>query len=153
MFHVEKAYWNWKISYNKPLDKVREGCAFGESRMAFVTWFSCGLYSTCNEGCIFDGLKMDMISFAEELLNSDSWDEQLTGAQILHKFATNDWFTGYTLWKIGTSTWEVNWDSELENPSGRGKPKVSSINCLETRRQEAECCQSEFQRSEVQSSQ
>ncbi|KAK1291354.1 hypothetical protein QJS10_CPB17g01931 [Acorus calamus] len=44
-----------------------------------------------------------LVSFAQELLSSDSRDEQLIGARILRQFATDERFSDETLRKIGTS--------------------------------------------------
>ncbi|KAK3417676.1 hypothetical protein EUGRSUZ_H03623 [Eucalyptus grandis] len=52
---------------------------------------------------IFDGLGMDMVTFAMDLLCSNSLDEQLIGARILHQFSTKERFSDDTLQKIGTT--------------------------------------------------
>lgn len=133
MFSVEKAYWNWKIGYQKLLDKVCEECALGQSGMTSITRFFYDSYSRCIEGSIFDGLKMDLISFAEELLDSDSRDEQLIGARILHKFVMNDQFSSHTLRKIGTSTPVIerlieilNWKNTMEEDIRRSTAYIVS---------------------------
>lgn len=61
-------------------------------------------YSKCVRGSIFDGLKMDMVSFAMELLGSNSFDEQLMGNRILQKFAMSEQFSDDTLQKIGITS-------------------------------------------------
>ncbi|XP_020273442.1 uncharacterized protein LOC109848388 isoform X1 [Asparagus officinalis] len=133
MFLVEKAYWNWEISYKMLLDKVCQECALGPSGMTSITRFFYDSYSRCIEGSIFDGLRMDLVSFAEELLDSEYRDEQLIGARILHKFVTNDQFSSYTLRKIGTSTEVIerlieilNWKNPLEEEIRRSATEIVS---------------------------
>ncbi|EFH46583.1 hypothetical protein ARALYDRAFT_915454 [Arabidopsis lyrata subsp. lyrata] len=60
-------------------------------------------YSRCLHGNIFDGLKIGMAIFAMEILVSNSPDEQLTGANILSRFSTNQDYSVDTLQKIGTN--------------------------------------------------
>lgn len=104
LFLMERAYWEWKISYHKLLEEVNNECEFGKSGMVSIKRFFYDSYSRCVNGSIFDGLKMDLVSFAVELLASNSSDEQLNGAQILRKFVTSKRFSDDTLRKIGTAT-------------------------------------------------
>ncbi|KAM0954237.1 putative armadillo-like helical protein [Dioscorea sansibarensis] len=106
MFLLEKAYWEWKISVCKLLEQVNRQCDFGTTDIGIVPIkrFFYDAYSSCINGSVFDGLKMDFVSFARELLDSDFHDEQLTGLQILQKFANSKQFSSVTLRKIGTST-------------------------------------------------
>lgn len=101
MFLTEKAYWEWKVIYRKLLDEVNKECEFGPSGMLSIRRFFYDAYSRCVNGSIFDGLKMDMVTFAMELLDSISPDEQLIGVRILQQFATNVRFSDDTLQKIG----------------------------------------------------
>ncbi|KAL8515410.1 hypothetical protein ACS0TY_014203 [Phlomoides rotata] len=101
LFLLEKAYWEWKVSVEKLLESVNKECEFGDSGLISIRRFFYDAYSKCINGSIFDGLKMDMVSFAMELLDSNSPDEQLIGARILRKFATNSRFSQDTLQKIG----------------------------------------------------
>lgn len=103
LFLLEKAYWEWKVSVKKILDKVNKECGFDESGLISIRRFFYDAYSRCVNGSIFDGLKMDMVSFAMELLDSNSSDEQLVGARILRKFSTKPQFADDTLQKIGTN--------------------------------------------------
>lgn len=103
LFLLEKAYWEWKINACRLLEEVNKECELGPSGMTSVRRFFYDAYSRCVNGSIFDGLKMDMVSFAMELLSSSSPDEQLIGAQILRKFATSPRFCDDTLQKIGTN--------------------------------------------------
>ncbi|XP_058082368.1 uncharacterized protein LOC131230462 [Magnolia sinica] len=103
LFLMEKAYWEWRVSYGKLLHEVNDECEFGNSGLVSIKRFFYDAYSRCVNGSIFDGLKMDLVSFAEELLESNSNDEQLTGVRILRKFATSKQYSHSTLRKIGTS--------------------------------------------------
>lgn len=103
LFLMEKAYWELKASYCKLLEEVNNDCEFGSSGIVSIKRFFYDAYSRCVNGSIFDGLKMDLVSFAVELLESGSSDEQLTGARILRKFAISKRFSDDTLRKIGTS--------------------------------------------------
>ncbi|WOL03460.1 hypothetical protein Cni_G12180 [Canna indica] len=103
LFLAEKAYWEWKVSYRRLLEEVNRECHLGAAGMVSIKRFFYDAYSKCIEGSIFDGLKMDLVTFAAELLGSTSRDEQLIGARILLKFSTNHRFTHGTLRKIGTS--------------------------------------------------
>ncbi|KAH7676930.1 Armadillo-like helical-containing protein [Dioscorea alata] len=106
MFLLEKAYWEWNISVCKLLEQVNQECDLGTTDIGIVPIkrFFYDAYSRCINGSVFDSLKMDLVSFAGELLDSDFHDEQLTGLQILQKFANSDRFSSDTLRKIGTLT-------------------------------------------------
>ncbi|KAF5759691.1 putative armadillo-like helical protein [Helianthus annuus] len=101
LFLLEKAYWEWKVMCKKILDRVNEECELGPVGVVSVRRFFYDAYSKCVNGSIFDGLKMDLVSFAMELLGSDSSDEQLIGVRILEKFTKNPRFCEDTLQKIG----------------------------------------------------
>ncbi|XP_047333710.1 uncharacterized protein LOC124937487 [Impatiens glandulifera] len=101
LFLLEKMYWEYKVIICKLLDEVNNECQLGVLGMVSIKRFFYDAYSKCINGSIFDGLKMDMVSFAMELLESNSPDEQLIGARILREFATSDRFSEDTLQKIG----------------------------------------------------
>ncbi|KAJ4722338.1 ARM repeat superfamily protein [Melia azedarach] len=101
LFLLEKAYWEWTVIYCKLLEEVNKECDLGPSGMVSIRRFFYDAYSKCVNGSIFDGLKMDMVSFAMDLLDSNSPDEQLIGARILRQFAINARFSDDTLQKIG----------------------------------------------------
>ncbi|KAL8047828.1 hypothetical protein ABFX02_07G025000 [Erythranthe guttata] len=103
LFLLEKAYWEYKVSFTRLLDSVNKDCELGDSGLVSIRRFFYDAYSRCINGSIFDGLKMDMVSFAMELLASSSPDEQLIGARILRKFSVNPRFSEDTLQKIGIS--------------------------------------------------
>ncbi|KAL4345592.1 hypothetical protein AHAS_Ahas11G0293800 [Arachis hypogaea] len=102
VFLMEKAYWEWQVSYCKLLEKVNMECELGKFELPSVTRFFYDAYSRCVNGCIFDGLNMDMVSFSMDLLASHSPDEQLIGARILRQFSISQRFSDDTLQKIGT---------------------------------------------------
>lgn len=101
LFLLEKAYWEWNVTFRKILDEVNKQCEMGTSGMLAIRRFFYDAYSKCVYGSIFDGLKMDMVSFAMDLLGSNSPDEQLMGAQILETFSKSKRFSDDTLQKIG----------------------------------------------------
>ncbi|EPS65168.1 hypothetical protein M569_09611, partial [Genlisea aurea] len=103
LFLTEKAYWEWMVSVERLVEKVNGECELGDSGLVSTRRFFYDSYSKCINGSIFDGLKMDMVSFSMELLDSNSSDEQLIGARILRKFAGNPKFSDDTLQKIGTN--------------------------------------------------
>lgn len=121
LFLAEKTYWEWKVTHCKLLDRVSSECHLGPSGMISVKRFFYDSYSKCVDGSIFDGLKMDLVTFGQELLMSTSSDEQLIGARILHKFVTSCRFSDDTLRKIGTSSYIIerlidmlNWKNTAE---------------------------------------
>lgn len=101
LFLLEKAYWEWNVIFRKILDEVNKECELGPEGMISIRRFFYDAYSKCVFGSIFDGLKMDMVSFAMDLLSSNSPDEQLMGAQILKAFSSSKRFSEDTLQKIG----------------------------------------------------
>ncbi|XP_040995437.1 uncharacterized protein LOC121241638 [Juglans microcarpa x Juglans regia] len=101
LFLMERAYWEWKVSYCRLLDEVIKECELGPTGMVSIRRFFYDAYSRCVNGSIFDGLKMDMVTFAMDLLASNSPDEQLIGVRVLQQFALNERFSNDTLQKIG----------------------------------------------------
>ncbi|KAL2628176.1 hypothetical protein AAZX31_07G236900 [Glycine max] len=101
LFLMEKAYWEWQVSYCKLLEEVDKECELGSSGMVSTRRFFYDAYSRCVNGSIFDGLKMDMVGFSMDLLASNSPDEQLIGARILRQFSISERFSDDTLQKIG----------------------------------------------------
>ncbi|XP_062197473.1 uncharacterized protein LOC133900378 [Phragmites australis] len=104
LFLLEKAYWTWKFSFCMVLHQVSGDCHL-ENTYGLVSLkrFFYDAYSRCIAGSIFDGIKMDLVTFAEELILSDFHDEQLIGVCILQQFAKSAGSAGDTLRKIGTS--------------------------------------------------
>ncbi|KAK9144942.1 hypothetical protein Sjap_004845 [Stephania japonica] len=82
------------------MEEVKQECDLGTNGVVLVRKFFFDTYSTCINGSIFAGLKMDVASYVIDLLISDLYDEQLVGARILQKFSTNEWFSSDMLnWK------------------------------------------------------
>ncbi|KAL1200029.1 hypothetical protein V5N11_030257 [Cardamine amara subsp. amara] len=100
LFLAEKVYWEWMISVFKILEKVNKECGLERFGTDSVRRFFYDAYSRCLNGSIFDGLKMDMVIFAMELLVSNSPDEQLIGTEILCRFSSHDDYSVDTLQKI-----------------------------------------------------
>eukprot|EP00267_Zea_mays_P047540 XP_020400011.1 uncharacterized protein LOC103645669 [Zea mays] len=94
LFLLEQAYWTWKFSFCKLLRHVSEDCQLG---------------------AIFDDIKMDLVTFAEDLILSHFLDEQLIGVRILEQFAMKVNSAGDTLRKVGTSPWSVERLVEMLN--------------------------------------
>ncbi|XP_043720951.1 uncharacterized protein LOC122668452 [Telopea speciosissima] len=126
-----KAYWEWTITHRKLLEKVDKECDIG---MISLKRFFYDAYAECINKSIFDGLKLDLVSFGMELLASQSREEQLIGAGILQKFSNNPQFSGDTLQKIGTSTSVIerliemlNWKNPQEAEIRRAAAQILSI--------------------------
>lgn len=101
LFLMEKAYCEYKVSFCKLLDEVNSECELGASGLVSIKRFFYDAYSRCINGSIFDGLKMDMVTFGMDLLGSNSADEQLIGAKILRQFSMSPRYSDDTLQKIG----------------------------------------------------
>ena len=114
LFLLEKAYWASKFSC-KLLRQVGKDCQLGAYGQASLTRFFYDAYSRCVTGSIFDGIKMDLVTFAEELIQSDFLDEQLIGVRILEQFAEKVDSAGDTLRKVGTSPRSVERLVEMLN--------------------------------------
>ncbi|URE05554.1 hypothetical protein MUK42_20839 [Musa troglodytarum] len=115
IFLMEKAYWTWRILYCNLLETVSRECELEEGGIVSIRRFFYEAYAKCIDGSVFDGLKMDLVTFAKELLNSEFRDEQLLGAQVLEKFVNCAQFADDTLRKIGTSTWVIERLAEMLN--------------------------------------
>ncbi|OEL33100.1 hypothetical protein BAE44_0005880 [Dichanthelium oligosanthes] len=115
LFLLEKAYWVWKFNFDKLLEQVTEDCQLGAYGLVSLRRFFYDAYSRCLDGSIFDGIKMDLVTFAEDLILSDFLDEQLIGVRILEQFAKNKDSAGDTLRKVGTSPRSVERLVEMLN--------------------------------------
>ncbi|KAF0888209.1 hypothetical protein E2562_013664 [Oryza meyeriana var. granulata] len=104
LFLMEKAMWEWEVSYGRLLERVAGECHLaGQPGLVAVRRFFYDAYSRCVEGSIFDGLRMDLVSFAEELLVGGSHDEQRIGVGILVNVAANPRLGEAALRRVGTS--------------------------------------------------
>ncbi|GMH04996.1 hypothetical protein Nepgr_006836 [Nepenthes gracilis] len=68
LFLLEKAYWELKRIYGKILEEVTRECELKSSGLLPVRRFFYDASSRCLDGSISDGLRMDMVSFAMDLL-------------------------------------------------------------------------------------
>lgn len=103
LFLLERTYWEYKVSHCKLLEEVNRECDLGRSGLVTIKRFFYDAYSRCVNGSIFDGLTMDLVSFGAELMESSFCDEQLSGARVIRRFATDSRFKDDTLRKIGSS--------------------------------------------------
>ncbi|XP_066384172.1 uncharacterized protein [Miscanthus floridulus] len=104
LFLVEKALWEWRVGHHRLLERVAKDCHLATAcRAVAVRRFFYDSYSRCLNGSIFDGLHMDLVSYADDLLTAGSHDEQRLGASILAALVESDRFADATLRKIGTS--------------------------------------------------
>ncbi|XP_048536159.1 uncharacterized protein LOC125514835 [Triticum urartu] len=115
LFLLEKAYWTWKMSVCKLLDQVSADCELGPYGLVSLKRFFYDAYSQCVAGSIFDGIKMDLVTFAEDLILSDFLDEQLIGARILQQLATSKGSARDTLRKLGTNPRSIERAVEMLN--------------------------------------
>ncbi|KAF0911902.1 hypothetical protein E2562_012729 [Oryza meyeriana var. granulata] len=124
LFLLEKAYWTWKISGEKLLEQVSGECELGAYGHVSLTRFFYDAYSRCITGSIFDGIKMDLVTFAEELILSEFLDEQLIGVRILQQFASAEGFVRDTLRKRLVEM--LNWKRPEEEEVRRCAAEVVS---------------------------
>ncbi|KAL6656190.1 hypothetical protein ACP70R_007016 [Stipagrostis hirtigluma subsp. patula] len=64
------AAWEWEVSHGRLLERVAAECglAGGAPGIVAIRRFFYDAYSCCIDGSFFDGLRMDLVSFAEELI-------------------------------------------------------------------------------------
>jgi hypothetical protein len=104
LFLVEKALWQWRIAHHRLLERVAGECHLSTACGAVaVRRFFYDSYSRCLNGSVFDGLHMDLVSYADDLLTAGSHDEQRLGANILVALVESDRFADATLRRVGTS--------------------------------------------------
>ncbi|NP_001169455.1 uncharacterized protein LOC100383326 [Zea mays] len=104
LFHAEKAAWEWEVSHGRLLERVADECRLaGAPGLLAIRRFFYDAYSRCIEGSIFDGLRMDLVSFAEELIVGGSHDEQRIGVGILVNVAASPRLGDGALRRVGTS--------------------------------------------------
>ncbi|XP_040385647.1 uncharacterized protein LOC121056026 [Oryza brachyantha] len=119
LFLMEKAMWEWEVSYGRLLERVAgEYHLPGEPGLVAVRRFFYDAYSRCVDGSIFDGLRMDLVSFAEELIVGGSHDEQRIGVGILVNVAANPRLGEAALRRVGTSAAVVDRLVEMLTWSG-----------------------------------
>ncbi|KAL5198378.1 hypothetical protein ABZP36_001890 [Zizania latifolia] len=124
IFLVERAYWEWVLTYRRLVETVSSECDLGEAGAVAIKRFFYRAFSRSVEGGVLDGTRMDLVSFAVELLSSDSCDEQLIGAHILKSSITNSESAARTVRKIGTSAATVERLVEMVSWKGPSKQRV-----------------------------
>ncbi|PNT64520.1 LOW QUALITY PROTEIN: hypothetical protein BRADI_4g29752v3 [Brachypodium distachyon] len=75
LFLVEKALWQWRVGHRRLLECVAKDCHLGTAWVA-VRRFFYDSYSRSLKGSIFDGLHMDLVSYAGGMLTAGSHDDQ-----------------------------------------------------------------------------
>ncbi|TVU20524.1 hypothetical protein EJB05_36737, partial [Eragrostis curvula] len=104
LFLAEKAAWEWEVTHGRLLERVAAECGLlAAPGLLAVRRFFYDAYSRCVEGSIFDGLRMDLVSFAEELIVGGSHDEQRIGVGILVNVAASPSLGDAALRRVGTS--------------------------------------------------
>ncbi|XBI79363.1 hypothetical protein VPH35_088854 [Triticum aestivum] len=104
LFLAEKAVWEWEVSHGRLLECVASECHLaGAPGLLAIRRFFYDAYSRCVDGSIFDGLRTDLVSFAEELLVEGSHDEQRIGVGILVNVAGSPRLGDAALHRVGTS--------------------------------------------------
>ncbi|KAK3139909.1 hypothetical protein QOZ80_5AG0392470 [Eleusine coracana subsp. coracana] len=84
LFLAERAAWEWEVGHGRLLERVARDCRLGGAQgILAVRRFFYDAYSRSIEGSVFDGLRMDLVSFASELLVGGSRDEQRIAVGIL----------------------------------------------------------------------
>ncbi|KAJ3670790.1 hypothetical protein LUZ60_008216 [Juncus effusus] len=133
IFLLEKLYWTWKIVHGKLLAQVSQDCDLGADGMVIVKRFFYDAYSQSITGSIFDGIKMDLVTFAEELLDSTFLDEQLIAVRVLQRFVKSSTFSAETIRKIGTNARVIerliemlNWKSSEEEEIRKAAAEIVS---------------------------
>lgn len=102
-----------------------------DSQFDTVRRFLYQSYCRCINGNVFDGLKMDFVSYSVELLRSTDYNDQLMGARLLYTLANNVRFAAETLKAIGTMRDTVekliemlNWDKPDEQEIRRAVAEI-----------------------------
>ncbi|KAL5206018.1 hypothetical protein ABZP36_034227 [Zizania latifolia] len=131
LFLMEKAMWEWEVSHGRLLERVAGECHLaGEPGLVAVRRFFYDAYSRCVDGSIFDGLRMDLVSFAEELLVGGSHDEQRIGIRILVNVAANPRLGDAALRRVGTSAAVVDRLVEMLSWNGADEAGVRASAAL-----------------------
>ncbi|XP_078178842.1 uncharacterized protein LOC144573037 [Carex rostrata] len=138
LFLMEKLYWSWKINQAKLLESVSTKCGFKSSKATtdLLNRFFYDVYSVCINESIFGGLKKDLVSYAEKLLESAEPDKNLMGAQILLRFVNHEQFSFDTIRKVGTSgktmerlvemlSWKNEADKQIRKLAAQVVSKIS----------------------------
>jgi hypothetical protein len=104
LYLIEKAYWFWTVSHLKIIEKVRDECGFGTSGVVSLRRFFHETYWKLTKGSVFHALDLDLITFAQGLLVSNSQGDQLIAVRILNGLISHDKYSQDTCHSILTST-------------------------------------------------
>ncbi|VAI33164.1 hypothetical protein VPH35_090556 [Triticum aestivum] len=123
------------MGHHRLLERVAKECHLANaSGLVAVRRFFYSSYSRSLNGSIFDGLHMDLLSYADGMLNAGSHDEQSLGAGILVALAESHRFEDSTLRKIGMSAPTIerliqmlSWKSTSERDVRRSAAVVVSM--------------------------
>lgn len=88
---------------------------FDDSQLNTVLLFFWDTYFRCMNKSVFDGLKMDFVSYSVELLQSIHHFDQLTGARLLSVFVKSNRLPSEKLRVIGTTPGVLNMLIEMLN--------------------------------------
>eukprot|EP00253_Pinus_taeda_P007039 PITA_07039 len=131
LFLLEAAYGHWKVVTMKLLTEVNEEYGFDASEIHTVRRFFFDAYSQCIKDSVFDGLKMDFVTYSVELLQSEGGHGQRTGTRILRALVYSDRFSEETLRAIGTMSDVVerliemlNWSNHHEQEIRRAAAEI-----------------------------
>ncbi|EEC75305.1 hypothetical protein OsI_11670 [Oryza sativa Indica Group] len=131
IFLLEQAYWVWMFSRQNLIKTVSDDCKLGEYYGPdSLKRFFFDAYSRCITGSIFDGTKMDLVTFAEELILSEFLGNQLIGVRILQQFTTEGSSANAgesnlnTLRNVGTNARSIERLVEMINWKSPGEEEV-----------------------------
>ncbi|XP_047059024.1 uncharacterized protein LOC124665675 [Lolium rigidum] len=136
LFLVEKALWQWRVGHHRLLERVAKECHLSGTALGVIAVrrFFYDSYSRGLGGSIFDGLRMNLVSHADEMLTAGSHDEKSLGVSILVALAESDRFADSTLRKIGMSASTIeqliqmlSWKNTSENEVRRSAAVVVSM--------------------------
>uniref|UniRef100_A0A0E0D0X5 DUF4220 domain-containing protein n=1 Tax=Oryza meridionalis TaxID=40149 RepID=A0A0E0D0X5_9ORYZ len=131
IFLLEQAYWVWMFSRQNLIKTVSDDCKLGEYYGPdSLKRFFFDAYSRCITGSIFDGTKMDLVTFAEELILSEFLGKQLIGVRILQQLTTEGSSANAggsnlnTLRNVGTNARSIERLVEMINWKSPGEEEV-----------------------------
>ncbi|KAJ3705289.1 hypothetical protein LUZ61_008994 [Rhynchospora tenuis] len=104
LFLLKKAYWFWMVSYHKIIHNCSGEFGFGVSGVILVQRFFYETYWQLSKGSVFSALDLDIITFAQGLLVSNSRKDQLIAVRILNGTISHQKYSEETCRRLETST-------------------------------------------------
>ncbi|KAJ1700907.1 hypothetical protein LUZ63_000686 [Rhynchospora breviuscula] len=104
LFLLKKAYWFWRVYYHKIIQNVSGEFGFGVSGVLLVQRFFYETYWQFSKGSVFSALDLDIITFAQGLLASNSRKDQLIAVRILNGTISQAKYSEETRRRLETST-------------------------------------------------